>query len=45
VYSQFATHNSPFTINLSDKANGVYFYRVLKEDGSLTGEGKIAIEK
>ncbi len=44
VYSQFTIHNSPFTINLSDKANGIYFYRVTKEDGSLIGEGKIIVQ-
>ncbi len=32
-------------INLGNKPNGVYFYRVLEEDGSLVGEGKIIIEK
>jgi hypothetical protein len=32
-------------INLSEKANGVYFYRVTKEDGSLIGEGKLIIQK
>ncbi len=31
-------------INLSNEPNGVYFYRVLKEDGGLIGEGKIIIQ-
>ncbi len=45
VYSQFTLHNSPFTINLSDKPSGIYLYRVTKEDGGLIGEGKIVIER
>ena len=32
-------------INMSKQPNGVYFYRVLKNDGSVLGEGKIVIEK
>ncbi len=32
-------------INLSDKPNGIYFYRVLSDADSLAGEGKIIIEK
>ncbi|HTA26491.1 MAG TPA: T9SS type A sorting domain-containing protein, partial [Bacteroidia bacterium] len=32
-------------INLSEQPNGVYFYRVIKEDGGLVGEGKVVIEK
>ncbi len=31
-------------INLANRAAGLYFYRVLKEDGSVAGEGKIIIE-
>ena len=45
VFSQFTIHNSRFTINLSSQPNGVYFYRVLKEDGTLLGEGKVVIKK
>jgi hypothetical protein len=33
------------TINLTGQPSGVYFYRVLKEDGSLVGTGKVVIEK
>jgi hypothetical protein len=33
------------TINLRDKSAGVYFYRVVTNDGGLIGEGKIVIEK
>ncbi|HTA27210.1 MAG TPA: T9SS type A sorting domain-containing protein, partial [Bacteroidia bacterium] len=32
-------------INLSNKAAGMYFYRVVKEDGGLLGSGKILIQK
>jgi hypothetical protein len=33
------------TIDLSPQPAGVYFYRAIKEDGSLAGEGKFVIEK
>src|SRR6185312_1620945 len=45
VYSQFSTLNSPFSINLSDEPNGIYFYRVISEQGSLIGDGKLIIQK
>jgi hypothetical protein len=32
-------------INLSDKASGVYFYRVVTNDGSMLGCGKIVIQR
>jgi Secretion system C-terminal sorting domain len=32
-------------INLSNQPNGVYFYRVLGENRSLIGEGKVIIQK
>jgi PKD repeat protein len=32
-------------IDLSAQPSGVYFYRVLKEDGSLAGSGKMIIQK
>ena len=32
-------------INLSNQPNGIYFYRVLQEDGNLLGEGKIIVQK
>ncbi len=32
-------------IDLKNQPNGVYFYRVINEDGSLVGEGKVVIEK
>jgi uncharacterized repeat protein (TIGR03803 family) len=45
VFSQLTTYNSQLTIDLSSQPSGVYFYRVLQEDGSLVGEGKLIIEK
>ncbi len=32
-------------INMENQPNGIYLYRVLKEDGGLVGEGKVVIEK
>ncbi len=32
-------------INLTNQPDGVYFYRVLKEDFSVIGEGKVVIQK
>jgi len=34
-----------YQIDMSKQPNGVYFYRVLEEDGTLLGEGKVMIEK
>ena len=45
VYSQLVINNSQFIIDLSSKPNGVYFYQVLNEDGSLAGSGKMIIQK
>lgn len=46
VLSQSLTGaNGINNINLSDKVNGVYFYRVLKENGTLLGSGKLIIQK
>jgi uncharacterized repeat protein (TIGR03803 family) len=44
VYSQFNIQHPTFNIDLSGQANGVYFYRVLTENGELLGEGKVVIE-
>lgn len=42
IYSKTSSIlNSPFEIDLSDKPNGVYFYRVLTQQGNLVGEGKL----
>jgi len=32
-------------INIGSQSSGVYFYRILKEDGDLLGEGKVVIVK
>ena len=32
-------------IDLSDKANGIYFYRVIANNGKIIGEGKIVVQK
>jgi len=37
--------NSTFNIDLSSQPSGVYLYRVISEDGNLTGEGKLVIQK
>ncbi len=44
VYSQFTTHNSPLTIDLK-QPSGIYLYRVVSEDGSLIGQGKVIVQK
>jgi hypothetical protein len=33
------------TISLSNQPNGVYFFRVLKENGELVGQGKIIVQR
>jgi len=45
VYTEIYSCPNSYTMNLYREPNGVYLYRVLKEDGSLLGEGKIVIEK
>jgi hypothetical protein len=45
VYSQFNNQQTTFNIDLSNQPNGVYFYRVISEDGNLFGEGKLIIQK
>jgi uncharacterized repeat protein (TIGR03803 family) len=44
VYSQLKMDNEQLTINISSQPSGVYFYRVLKEDGSIVGSGKVIIQ-
>ncbi len=34
-----------YQLDLSSQPNGVYLYRVLGEDGSLVGEGKVVVER
>jgi hypothetical protein len=33
------------TIDISNQPNGMYLYRVLNNDGSLVGEGKVVVQK
>lgn len=44
-YQPLANSYQLKTIDLSSNPNGVYFYRILKEDGGLVGEGKLIINK
>jgi uncharacterized repeat protein (TIGR03803 family) len=41
VYSQFIVHRSSFIVDLSNKSDGIYFYRVVGKDGGVIGEGKL----
>lgn len=45
VYSKFNIQTSTLNIDLSSQPNGIYLYRVLQEDGSLVGSGKVVIQK
>ncbi len=45
VYSESNIQNPTFNIDLSSQPNGIYLYRVLNENGSLIGEGKVVIAK
>ncbi len=41
-YSLFTNH---YSLDLSNQPNGVYFYRVVNNDGSVLGSGKLIIQK
>ena len=45
VYSKFNIQHPTFNIDISSQAAGIYLYRVIKEDGSLLGEGKVIVQK
>lgn len=45
VYSNSYIQNPTFEINLSNQPNGIYLYRIISENGTLLGSGKIVIEK
>ncbi len=45
VFSRSLISNSQFLINLSGQPDGVYLYRVLTENGTFIGEGKVVITK
>jgi len=39
------TQGGDNTINISSQPNGIYFYRITGENGSLIGDGKIILQK
>lgn len=45
VFSQFSIVNSQLSINMSNKANGIYFYRIVNKDGQVEGDGKFVIQR
>lgn len=46
VYTQSLNDaGSSNVVSLTGRPNGIYLYRVLKEDGSLVGSGKIVVQK
>ncbi len=45
MYSQCNIQHPTFNIDISSQPSGVYLYKVLKENGSLVGEGKILVSK
>lgn len=44
IYSQSSILNSQFTIDLSSKSSGIYFYRITSEKGEFVGNGKLVIQ-
>ena len=45
VFSQLSICKSKFSIDLFSQPNGIYFYRVVSENGGLVGEGKVVVQK
>ncbi len=45
VYSQLSTFKSQLSIDLTNKPEGVYLYRVIANNGNILGEGKLVIQK
>lgn len=45
VFSQMTSDNYQLSINLSGQPNGMYFYQVINNNGSLIKEGKLVIVK
>jgi len=43
--SNYSLSTNHYSLDLSNQPNGIYLYRVLNEDGSLLGEGKVIIQK
>lgn len=42
---QFSTLNSQLLVDLSNQANGIYFYRVISESETIIGQGKLVLQK
>lgn len=45
VYVETLKQMQDNIIDISSQATGAYYYRVIKEDGSSIGKGKLIIEK
>ncbi len=45
MYSQLKIDDAQWRINLSGPPNGLYFYRVLNENRSILGSGKVVVQK
>ncbi len=47
VYSQFlpAELRDSFLLDLQSKPSGIYFYRIIADNGNFLGEGKLVIQK
>jgi uncharacterized repeat protein (TIGR03803 family) len=46
VYSSnYTLTTKHYSLDLSSNPNGIYFYRVVSENGGLVGEGKLVIER
>jgi trimeric autotransporter adhesin len=43
--SQFTINRLQFNIDLSSQPNGIYFYKVINEDGELMCKGKLIMER
>jgi len=43
VYSQYTLPNTQYQIDISNQPTGIYFYRVISENGNLIGAGKLII--
>jgi hypothetical protein len=45
IYSEILKDGGNNTINLTTQPNGIYLYKVFKENGDIVGSGKLIIEK
>ncbi|HTB06675.1 MAG TPA: T9SS type A sorting domain-containing protein, partial [Bacteroidia bacterium] len=44
VYSQYTLPNTQYQIDISNQPTGIYFYRLISENGNLIGAGKLVVE-